>query len=29
MDLAGVDTRLQLGFQAAQHGWVRAPAAAR
>ncbi len=29
MDLAGVDTRLQLGFQASQHGWVRAPEAAR
>ena len=29
MDLAGVDTKLQLGFQAAQHGWVRAPEAAR
>ena len=27
MDLAGVDTRLQLGFQAAQQGWVRAEAA--
>ena len=27
MDLAGVDTRLQLGFQAAQQEWVRAPQA--
>jgi sugar-specific transcriptional regulator TrmB/DNA-binding CsgD family transcriptional regulator len=29
MDLAGVDTRLQLGFQAAQHGWVRVAETAR